>query len=745
MPTLRSQSVASAAKNDPPPDCPPAPPSVGPATPVQEHESLRSSQTRPLETPKELPSTCRSRRLNTDNVSQVREKAAVTFQDKGKGKVKEDDFRVPSSDEEMGTSSLVLERTRGGRGEGRGRSRGGRRGRGRIGHGGRMAEENEEDSKRIPSSRRKRSDKEADLEAKRARKETQISSSASSSSDSSSSSSDSETQMELESTEAGPSTPQLEAQEISRKSANRGRNRGGGRGRQGRDAYERSRTRFLEIARRRAAHFAHFDADGDRAPAGELPAPQHQQQQQRRRRRRLDNINNRNDAQAQGQQQPPPAAHEDWPGPFSTARRLVEGRAAAAAARQHASSSTDAKVPLVDWHPSRPAGDAPFHKRIRSSLQDMCLSILAAHADNIESLEGVPDFLKSRISAAFCGRRKMNSKTASLLFQGEPSEVRIPDCTLISETELTQILAQFSPCRVEELHLGLCGRAMSEQCVLATLASSPERLPMLNSLSVSGAYRLTDKGLEALLRAAPLVTCLDLSNCSFLSEAGIRAVADCSGSTLKTLVLDGCKQLDGAKILSALVRMPQLQKLSLSAVGGINDEVVSELAVQLGPHLQELSLAQCSSITDAAMAAIGACCGSLKVLNLDHLSLLTDISIARIADGCNTLGTLTMTRCKFSDEAVAAYVTASGGSLSELSVNAVPQVADQTLLALAKHTQGCLKWLDASWCRQMTDDGLGFLADSCSKLCELRLFGCTQVTERFLKGHNNPNLNVVGR
>lgn len=507
----------------------------------------------------------------------------------------------------------------------------------------------------------------------------------------------------------------------------------------GRSRAEASRSKFLQIARDRAFHFAHFNADGNEAPAG-APPPPPAPDNGRRRGRQAPQPTPR---QLQRQPQPQPQPQQvDWPGPFSTARKLVENRATAAAARQHASKS-ETKVSLVDWHPTRVPSDSSFARKPCPSLQDLCLSVLVNNAENVVSLEGVPESIRARISVSLCERRKMNSKTLSLFFQGAPTEIRVPNCTQVCESEMTEMMRQFSASCLEELHLGFCGRALSEQCLLATIAKPRSILP-LKSISLCGAYRLTDKGLEALLQASPLVAHLDLSTCAFLTDAALKAVVRCAGDTLESLVLEGCPNINASVLVHDLVMLPKLQKLSLSAVIGVTDEVVIELSAQLGSHLRELSLAHCCSLTDTAIAEIGACCPSLQVLDLSSLSLLTDVAIAYIADGLRMLQVLNLRRCKFSDEAVAAFVTASGGSLLNLSVNSVQQVADQTILALAKHSHACLQRLNMSFCRLVGDECLGFLADSCPHLHELRLFGCTQVTEKFLKGHSNSKLKVVG-
>ncbi len=139
----------------------------------------------------------------------------------------------------------------------------------------------------------------------------------------------------------------------------------------------------------------------------------------------------------------------------------------------------------------------------------------------------------------------------------------------------------------------MCGRGLSDQCLTATFATGPGALSSLTLVALRGAYRLTDKGVSALLQAAPCLTSVNLSQCSLLTEGAVKAVADCLGTQLCALSLEGCAQMDGLKLLPVLLQMPRLKKLSLSGVGGVKDEVVSELAVVLGSTLEELHLADC--------------------------------------------------------------------------------------------------------------------------------------------------------
>ncbi|CAN0297555.1 unnamed protein product, partial [Hapterophycus canaliculatus] len=65
-------------------------------------------------------------------------------------------------------------------------------------------------------------------------------------------------------------------------------------------------------------------------------------------------------------------------------------------------------------------------------------------------------------------------------------------------------------------------------------------------------------------------------------------------------------------------------------------------------------------------------------------------------------------------------------------------------VALARYCSSSLESLDLSFCRGVSDDALGHLVDASPNLRSLRLWGCTQVTDRFLGGHRREEL-VISR
>lgn len=183
-----------------------------------------------------------------------------------------------------------------------------------------------------------------------------------------------------------------------------------------------ARDRFLAIARRRAAHFAFFNSEDEQSSASQKrPEP---------------NIEGRSDEEKR-----------DWPGPFSTARRLVEERAAVLAARKEKLAGSGKSASLIEWEPMR---DKDFKTHtLPPPLEELCLGVLCKHVEFIESLEGIPDATKKKICRAFCASRKVTAQVLRLFITGSQTEISVPDCSLVSEIELNELMAQCSTTNLE--------------------------------------------------------------------------------------------------------------------------------------------------------------------------------------------------------------------------------------------------------------------------------------------------------
>ncbi|KAJ9168039.1 hypothetical protein P3X46_019614 [Hevea brasiliensis] len=333
---------------------------------------------------------------------------------------------------------------------------------------------------------------------------------------------------------------------------------------------------------------------------------------------------------------------EDWPGPFSTAMKIIRDRTKKLNSQQCPSTLKKVKSVPITWIPRNCQG-----------------SNRSRH---------VPDALRHRLCQLLCDCRRMNSHFFKLLVHGSPTEIRIKDCSWLTEEEFFK-------------------------------SRSSRSLPVLISLSLASACRLSDVGLSLL--------------CSLLTSTSINTLADSLGPFLQELLvaklylnndmkcmhqlyIDDCQSLDPMLILPALKKLEHLEVLSLAGMQTVCDGFVKEFVVACGHNMKELVFKDFIAET----------CPGLCALDLVNLTKLTDSALGYLANVCQEIQTLKLCHNAFSDEAIAAFVETSGELLKELSLNNVKK-----------------------------ENAVGLIVDSCSSLVMLKLFGC---------GQSNPELETIG-
>ncbi|XP_015572876.1 uncharacterized protein LOC8281183 [Ricinus communis] len=471
---------------------------------------------------------------------------------------------------------------------------------------------------------------------------------------------------------------------------------------------------FRDIATRNASRFAQFDRQEDE----NLPSE-------------VDNVEISSVEENE--------RIEDWPGPFSTAMKIIRDRANMRNSQQGASTLEKPQSVPITWVPTR-------NRQSRTcvpSLQELCMRIIVKNVDAVTSLDHVPDALRHRLCQLLCDCRKMNSSFLDLLVRGSPTEIRVKDCSWMSEEELVKCFEGCDTNNLSVLQLDQCGRCMPDYVIPATLARSSRSLPALITLSLCGACRLSDIGLSLLVASATSLRSINLSQCSHLTSTSIGTLADSLGSVLRELYIDDCQSLDAMLILPSLKKLEHLEVLSLAGIQTVCDDFVREFVVACGHNIKEFGLADCTKLTDSSLKVIAETCPGLCALNLVNLRKLTDSTLGFLANGCREIQTLKLCRNAFSDEGIAAFLESSGDLLKELSLNNVKKVGHHTAISLARRSRNLIS-LDLSWCRNLSDEAVGLIVDSCSSLRVLKLFGCGQITKVFLDGHSNPEVKIIG-
>jgi hypothetical protein len=147
-----------------------------------------------------------------------------------------------------------------------------------------------------------------------------------------------------------------------------------------------------------------------------------------------------------------PAKDEEWCGPFATARRLLNERAAAAAARQlrldngtiEEDESADegdgdappaAKKVVVQWTGT---GSGSLVGRTFSvpPLFQLCLQMLCANFECVEDLGDVTAEVRNRLAALLCRQLKLTPEVLERIAGPGVTEVVLPDCSRIDAEQM---------------------------------------------------------------------------------------------------------------------------------------------------------------------------------------------------------------------------------------------------------------------------------------------------------------------
>ncbi|TMW57099.1 hypothetical protein Poli38472_003024 [Pythium oligandrum] len=441
----------------------------------------------------------------------------------------------------------------------------------------------------------------------------------------------------------------------------------------------------------------------------------------------------------------PQNGEQSWPGYYATARDLGEQRRAAQEARQEqlerlANGEEEAEEKPV-WVPRiKPRSSVLTADRVVPRLQELALMCLARHVELLPTLEYIDADARHRVARAVVKLRRMKPEVLPLFLYPGVTEIDIPDCSYIDESAFLEALQECTSAGLSLtiLRLGLCGRSVSDSVILEL----GDSLRSVEQLKLSGCYRLSDTGVEALVRrCAPSLQEFELSCNQRITKTAIDYFGELQH--LHSLSLSECPQLDDSA-LQALFTMKNLRKLELNQMERISDEFVGELTAKL-PDLEDLSLARCSQLSDVAVRAAFENCRNLRHLDVSDLPDLTDDSVEPIRRLGHSLKRVTIGRCLgLTDVAIEHIAIGANNCIERLVMSSLAEITDAAIFTLQKHCLASLETLDISFCRNITEDALGIFTDEAEQLKSLILWGCTQITARFLTSHSRDELITTG-
>ncbi|RCH90710.1 hypothetical protein CU098_003485 [Rhizopus stolonifer] len=280
------------------------------------------------------------------------------------------------------------------------------------------------------------------------------------------------------------------------------------------------------------------------------------------------------------------------------------------------------------------------------------------------------------------------------------------------------------------------------ECLLKFIHASG---PCLRIANFRGCIQLTGHALRTLVNECPFVETLIIKDCRGLSAASINyllqqasqlKILDVSGldsmkpsivpfklDKLQKLNMSWCRHMTGKGICFITQSCSQLTYLKLNGCAGLDETTMATLGRQL-PSLVYLSLATCTSLTDASLLAFV----EHRPLQLTHLNLsnctrLTDGALRSIAIYTSSLTHLELSGCVLLSDQGFSFLCIRLQTLEYMDLEDIQQITSTTVLSIANH-QPHLKHLCLSNCTHISDEAIIRLVSACRDLNHLELDNC---------------------
>ncbi|ETW10203.1 hypothetical protein, variant [Aphanomyces invadans] len=276
--------------------------------------------------------------------------------------------------------------------------------------------------------------------------------------------------------------------------------------------------------------------------------------------------------------------------------------------------------------------------------------------------------------------------------------------------------------RLERLNVSSKKGHLNERITDLALLSFGQHCPRLETLNVSGCTFISDVGVRWLAEGCHSLTSLNLNHVFKLTDVAMRALGTHTPH-LQCLHVNHVKNISDVGLRFLSDGCPKLSLLHLKQLYLVSDGVKREFgleglqAVALScPALTDLDVSGCFQIVERSLQTIGAHCKALKRINLRGCVKATPTGLSSILQGCRALQHINFTAI-------------------EQCTNACDRITDNGLRYLHKIADQ-LVVLNLSGCTHITDAGLSAFVSSfrstSSVLQQLILNGCPLVTEDFL-------------
>ncbi|XP_057983670.1 F-box protein At3g58530 isoform X2 [Malania oleifera] len=198
---------------------------------------------------------------------------------------------------------------------------------------------------------------------------------------------------------------------------------------------------------------------------------------------------------------------------------------------------------------------------------------------------------------------------------------------------------------------------------------------------------------------------------------------------LQFLNLNGCQKISDMGIGVITSACPKLRVFSIYWNVRVTDLGI-EHVVKNCKHITDLNLSGCKNISDRSLQLVADSYPELESLNVTRCIKLTDGGLKQILHKCSSLQSLNLYALSgFADEAYKKISLLA--HLRSLDLCGAQNLSDHALscIATCKH----LTSLNLTWCVLVTDEGVIAIAQGCTSLEFLSLFGIVGVTDKSLE------------
>ncbi|XP_050228129.1 F-box protein At3g58530 isoform X1 [Mercurialis annua] len=219
----------------------------------------------------------------------------------------------------------------------------------------------------------------------------------------------------------------------------------------------------------------------------------------------------------------------------------------------------------------------------------------------------------------------------------------------------------------------------------------------------------------------------------------LQTEATSSLQNLESLNLNVCQKISDKGIEAITSACPKLKVFSIYWNVRVTDVGITHL-VENCKHIVDLNLSGCKNISDKSLQLVADNYQNIESLNLTRCIKLTDDGLKQVLSKCSSLQNLNLyALSSFTDKA---YRSISNlAHLRFLDLCGAQNLSDEGLSCIAKCNN--LVSLNLTWCVRLTDVGVIAIAEGCTYLEFLSLFGIVGVTDKCLEALSRSCSNTI--